>query len=307
MLKDTREVCLMGTVITMTVFHDEAPRLLEEATQLVYLYNHRFSANDDTSELMQVNHQAGIQPVIVHPELYELIRLGKQHSLPTDSYLNIAIGPLVQTWRIGFQDATVPDKSVIQRQLALTDPAAIHLDNAAHSVYLTQKGMKIDLGAIAKGYIADRLKAYFVSEGVVSGLINLGGNVLTIGINQETGNPWQIGLQDPKHPRGALLGSVALIDTSMVTSGIYERQLTVNGRQYHHIFDRLTGYPVANDIASVTIIAHQSVDCEIWTTRLFGYTAQEAIRRIDEQAGIEGIVITRENNLLVSQALRGTA
>ncbi len=146
---------LMGTVIDLSVQHELAEAILDKVIARLKEYEHRFSANDPSSELMQVNKNAGIQPVTVHPELYELIKIGKEHSCAEGSHLNIAIGPLVQTWRIGFSNARVPYNNEITELLERTNPKKIVLHDKECSVFLTEPGMLIDLGALAKGYIAD--------------------------------------------------------------------------------------------------------------------------------------------------------
>ena len=123
-------------------------------------------------------------PVKVHPDLFELISLGLDHSLAPKSHLNISIGPLVQTWRIGFSDAKVANSEEIASALALIDPHFIKLDSVNSTVFLEKKGMKIDLGCLAKGYSADKVAIFLKENGVTSALINLGGNILTIGNNQ---------------------------------------------------------------------------------------------------------------------------
>ena len=121
---------LMGASITLTIFHENAKELLLQSEQLLQLYKNRFSANDADSELMEINLQAGKKAVQVHPELFELIELGKKHSIAANSHLNIAIGPLVQTWRIGFSDAKLPSEEEIQRLLQITNPEEILLDDS---------------------------------------------------------------------------------------------------------------------------------------------------------------------------------
>ena len=284
----------MGTKISLTVFHPQADLLLDQAVDLLHLYKNRFSANDDDSELMAVNKMAGIEPVKVHPQLFDLIAIGKEHSIAEDSRLNIAIGPLVQLWRIGFSDARLPKKDEIQEKLALIDPHKIELDKSSSTVFLEEKGMKIDLGSLAKGYIADRIKDFFLQAGVQSALINLGGNVLTVGQNFEAERSWYIGIQHPDLTRGNHLANLAIDDLSVVTSGIYERKLELDGQTYHHIFDSKTGYPVENNTASITIISPNSVDGEIWTTRLFGLDRHRIIETVEGIPEIEAIHISKD-------------
>ncbi|MBM7636124.1 FAD:protein FMN transferase [Streptococcus saliviloxodontae] len=301
----SHSVKMMGTTIDIAIHSNNPKNDIQEVCHLLTVYNKRFSANDDDSELMMINRQAGIGAVKVHPELFELIKLGKEHSLAEPSNLNIAIGPLVQSWRIGFDDATVPSSETISEKLALTNPELIQLDSCQKSVFLSQKGMKIDLGALAKGYIADRIIQHLSEKQVTAALINLGGNVLVHGSNpnREDGS-WWIGIQKPEEKRGTNVGVLAVTNQSVVTSGIYERHLLVDGQDYHHIFDKKTGYPIETDMASLTIVSDLSTDCEIWTTRLFGLPIIQAMMTINEIAHIEGIIITKDNRLIVSEGLK---
>ena len=293
----------MGATITISILHKQADYLLDQAFSLLRLYEKRFSANDEHSELMKVNHAAGIQPVIVHPDLFELIELGKKHSLASNSYLNIALGPLVQTWRIGFEDAKVPTSEEIKQALAKTNPNFIELNKEKSSVFLKQTGMKIDLGALAKGYIADKISTFLKEHGVTSALINLGGNILTIGLNEVNNRFWRIGIQNPKLPRGNNLALLSLQDKSVVTSGIYERKLQTKDRVYHHIFDQHTGYPIDNQLASLTIVSDRSVDGEIWTTRLFGMAPASILEKVEKENDIEAFIITEDNQFFYSSGL----
>ena len=295
---------LMGASIHLTIFHEDAQNLLLQSEQLLHLYKNRFSANDADSELMEINLQAGKKAVQVHPELFELIELGKKHSIAANSHLNIAIGPLVQTWRIGFSDAKLPSEEEIQRLLKITDPEEIFLNDSNREVYLSKEGMRIDLGALAKGYIADKLKEFLIEQGVQSGIIDLGGNILTIGENPTFHRPWRIGIQNPALDRGEHVAVIEVSDGSVVTSGIYERQLVVDGKTYHHIFDRTTGYPMETELASITIVAEKSVDCEIWTTRLFGQNPYDIIEEIEQQPGLEAFVITKNQKMMYTSGIQ---
>ena len=291
----------MGTNIDLMVVHPEGSRILNHLEDLLHIYNMRFSANRDDSELMQINQAAGVRPVKVHPEMFELIALGKKHSIAKNSLLNIAIGPLIKLWNIGFDNARVPDQDEIDEVLKVIDPNLIELDEENQTIYLAKAGMEIDVGAIAKGYIADRLVDYMKEQGVASGLVNLGGNLVTVGpaLNRPD-YYWRIGVQNPEEIRGQSSLTLKIYNQSVVTSGIYERKLTIDGQTYHHIFDQKTGYPVNSDTASITIIADQSVDCEIWTTRLFGHEPHHIINEINQLPGIEGVVITRDGEYLLS-------
>lgn len=287
-----RVIHLMGTVISLQIDHEKPNDILDSLEVKLKEYEHRFSANDETSELMKINQNAGIQSVTVDPELFELIAIGKKHSMASDSLLNIAIGPLVQTWRIGFSDAKVPSELEIKEKLRLIDPGNICLNSENKTVYLNKKGMKIDLGCLAKGYIADCLLRDLKKLGVKSALLNLGGNIVTLGPSPNA-TFWRIGIQHPDLERNQSLEVLKIEDESVVTSGIYERHLEKQGKSYHHILDPNTGYPVESEVLSLTIVSKKSVDGEIWTTRLFGKMEQEILVELNRQPGVEGYIITK--------------
>ena len=302
-----RQVHMMGTVIDLLVDHENAQEILDEITHQLKAYEKRFSANDSQSELMKINLNAGNKGIVVHSDLYKLIEIGTYHSIIEDSYLNIAIGPLVQCWRIGFKDSQIPKDKTIQSLLNITNPSKIHLNKLDHSVYLEEKGMLLDLGCLAKGFIADMIIEYLESIGVKSAMINLGGNVKILGeSNKHSDGYWRVGIQDPKQLTNENLVVLKIKNQSVVTSGIYERYIKNDGKTYHHILDPKTGYPVESDIASLSIISDSSLDGEIWTTRLFGKRSQEILDIVSKLPKIECLVITKNNEVITSKSLNIT-
>lgn len=300
----SRSERLMGTTITVSICDPQADELLTHCFELLRSYEHRFSANDASSELMGINHQAGIAPVQVHPDLFELIALGTLHSQAKNSHLNIAIGPLVQTWRIGFSDARRPAPEEIEQALLKIDPQQIQLDQENYTVFLKRPGMKIDLGALAKGYSADLIATYLRGKGIKDALIDLGGNILTVGQHPVKQQSWRIGIQNPVEKRGQHLLVLSVKDKSVVTSGIYERHLEVDDQSFHHIFDSATGYPVVTDLASITIISDRSVDGEIWTTRLFGDSPTSILNTVESLPGIETLLVSQSGKIAYTSGLQ---
>ena len=293
----SEQVHLMGTVIDLTICHEQPKLILAETVKRLELYEHRFSANSQNSELMAINLKAGKEEVVVHPELFELIKLGKENSLPSDSLLNIAIGPLTKAWRIGFDDAKMPNQEEINQLLKVINPKRIGLNNSKNAVYL-EEGMSIDLGALAKGFIADLIKSFWEERNVCAGLINLGGNIVTFGEPpKKDRDRWRIGIRKPTGKRDEYETILKIKNKSVVTSGIYERVLTTEQQEFHHIFDSKTGYPVESDVLSLTIVSDLSVVGEIWTTRLFGKNSEEILANLNEVKEIEGIIITQSKTL----------
>jgi len=301
----TKIIYLMGTKITLYIKGKDAENLAEKACDMLIHYEEVFSANSDNSQLGMLKKAAALAPQKVDEELYELIKTGKKHSLSESTYLNIAIGPLIKLWRIGFEEAHVPDKESIKKVLELLRPENIQLDDEEKSVYLLKEGMEIDLGAIAKGYFADKVMEFFKENGAVSAMVDMGGNVLVFGESPSEGGDWKVGIQNPFLPRGNAVALVKIRNQSVVTSGIYERVLKKNGSKYHHIFDSKTGYPIKSNVASLTIIADKSVDCDIYTTELFGLDAISIIRRVNKINNMGAVVITVDGNLAHTDNLKG--
>lgn len=262
-----------------------------------------FSAHLPTSELSRLNQAAGSAPVPLSKDLFDLIAQGKAVSLAPDSQINIALGPVIQAWRIGFGDARQPRQAELDQLLPLCRPEVIELDEDKQTVHLPLEGMGLDLGALAKGYIADRLLDLLKSFGAKAALIDLGGNVLTYG-NSPSGQPyWQVGVQKPFAPRGQLIGTVKLTKQALVTSGTYERWFQENGATYHHILDAQTGYPIQSPMTSISILAPDALTAEIWTSRLFGLPIKTALAWLNQTSDIDGIILTDQNTCLLSDGI----
>jgi Membrane-associated lipoprotein involved in thiamine biosynthesis len=298
-------IYLMGTKISLYIKGESAEKLADKAEAMLIHYEEVFSANSDNSQLAMLKKTASLAPQEVDEELYELIKIGKKHSLCDNAYLNIAIGPLIKLWRIGFKEAHVPEKEAIAPVLELLKPENIQLDDEKKTVYFLKKGIEIDLGAIAKGYFADKVMELFKENGAVSAMVDMGGNVLVFGESPSEGGDWKVGIQNPFLPRGNAVALVKIKDQSVVTSGIYERVFEKDGSKYHHIFDSKTGYPIESNIASLTIIADKSLDCDIYTTKLFGLDAASIIHRVNRIKGMEAVVITVDGKLAHTANLIG--
>ncbi len=298
-------IYLMGTKISLYIKGEAAESLVNEACDMLKQYEKVFSANSDTSQLAMIKKAASVAPQEVDAQLFELIKIGKKHSQCENSYLNIAIGPLIKLWRIGFKEAKVPEKQDILKVLELLKPEHIHLDDEKKTVYLAKAGMEIDLGAIAKGFFADKVMEYFKENGAISAMIDLGGNVLVFGESPSQSPDWNVGIQNPFQARGNTVALVKIRNQSVVTSGIYERVFEKAGSKYHHIFDSTTGYPIESNMASLTIIADKSLDCDIYTTKLFGLDTASIIRKVNGMNGIGAIVITVDGQLAYTENLIG--
>lgn len=259
----------LGTAITLQVFGVRDKSVINDSFTLIDHYEDLLTVNRDESEVMDVNHAAGKHPVQVSSCTYDLVKLAVEKSRENFGF-NALIGPVVKLWAIGFKNAHVPTAEQIKERMALIDPFKVDLDDTDQTIFLQKEGMELDLGGIAKGWIADRIKDYWRAYGVHAGIINLGGNILLVGDSpKRTSGEWSVGVQDPKEPRGNNIASVMVPECSAVTSGTYERYLEVDGHKYHHLIDPRTGYPVETDLAGVTTFTKYSVEAEIECKRLF--------------------------------------
>ncbi|QGY60145.1 FAD:protein FMN transferase (plasmid) [Pantoea agglomerans] len=302
MLTDARvyaySAVLMGSPILLKLF-DDNQTLAGQVFRLIKQQENLFTVNRAASEVMAINHAAGQHPVVVSQPVFDLIACAHAVSLLPDSLFNLAIGPLVKCWKIGFQGHRVPSETELQARMALTNPHDVILDDTSRSVMLARPGMEIDLGAIAKGYIADVVQAFLRQQQVSSALINLGGNVQTVGAPPEEAG-WAIGLKKPFGEAEELIGVISVNNRSVVTSGIYERYFELDGVCYHHILDPRSGHPLDNDLLSVTVISDRSLDGDIYTTLLYGLGVEQGIACLDEQPGIEAIFVTRDRQVICS-------
>ncbi|MDN6028697.1 MAG: FAD:protein FMN transferase [Lactobacillus sp.] len=259
----------LGTAITLQMFGTNDDYLIRMAFDLIDRYEDLLTVNRDQSEVMSINHAAGQHPVQVSSAVYGLVKLAVKKSQENFGF-NALIGPVVKLWHIGFKGAHVPQDSEIKAHMALTDPFQVDLNDQDQTVYLRKVGMELDLGGIAKGWIADRIRDLWRAGGISAGIINLGGNILLVGHSpKRSSGEWTVGVQDPIKPRGDNIAVVTVPECSAVTSGIYERYLEVNGKKYHHLIDPRTGYPVQTQVAGITTFTKNSVDAELECKRLF--------------------------------------
>ena len=259
----------LGTSITLQVFGARDKKVISDSFALIDHYEDILTVNRDESEVMDVNHAAGKKAVQVSSGTYDLIKLAVEESRENFGF-NALIGPIVKLWSIGFKNAHVPEPEQIKERMKLIDPYSVDLNDLDQTVYLRKAGMELDLGGIAKGWIADRIRDLWRAYGVHAGIINLGGNILLVGDSPKRANgQWSVGVQDPKEPRGKNITSVMVPQCSAVTSGTYERYLEVAGHKYHHLIDPRTGYPVETNLAGVTTFTKDSVEAEIECKRLF--------------------------------------
>lgn len=290
------------TVITIQILDSNDNSILEDCFQLCAEYEAKFSNKIETSEVSQINNASGV-PVTVSADTIELIKKGLYYSELSEGAFDITISPLSVLW--DFKDkkdhkGTIPDSTTINEAISHVDYRNVLI--SGNTVTLTDPQASIDLGGIAKGYIADCLKAYLEEQGIKHALINLGGNVLTIGTKMD-GTDYKIGIQKPFDKQNSAITSVSVHDKSVVSSGVYERYFKQDDTLYHHILNPATGYPYKNELLGVTIISQRSTDGDGLSTTCFALGLDKGLALINELDNTEAIFITDDYKLHYSAGL----
>jgi len=282
------------TVITITLYDSKDKELLNTCFDYCKDFENLVSRTIKTSEISKINHANG-QPVKVSDTTIELFKKGIEFGEMTDGAFDITIAPLIELWDIKNNPGNVPSESDIAEALSHVNHKNIVIEG--NTVTLTDPKSAIDLGGIAKGYMADQLKEYLLGEGVTSAIINLGGNVLTIG-EKPDGTTFNIGIQKPFDKQNATITSVQVKDSSVVTSGSYERYFKLGDTIYHHILNTETGYPCDNGLLSVTILSKESIDGDALSTACFTLGLEEGQKLIESLEDIDAIFVTDDYEII---------
>ncbi|WP_099222160.1 FAD:protein FMN transferase [Listeria costaricensis] len=297
---------MMGTVVTLKIYDKGKEDALDQGFARAKELADKIDVNDEatrSTEVDKINAAAGKEAVQVDPDIYYLIKEGIHYSAATGGSKDVTIGPITSLWHIGFPDARKPSQAEIDARLPLIGYQNVQLNDADHSVYLEKEGMQLDLGGIAKGFIADEIEKVFKKNGVTTAIIDLGGNIVVEGESPKGGD-WTVGIQDPFSPRGSIIGKLPEKNKSIVTSGIYERYLDVDGKKYHHLFDPKTGYPFDNNIAGVTIISDKSITGDGLSSGAFSKGIQEGLKFIEKQKGVEAIFVSKDKKVYLTSGLK---
>lgn len=290
----------MGTVVTVTLYDNKSEKIIDKAFEEVKKIEQLVSINMEGTELDEVNNNAGIKPVKVSDDTYNIIKKGLEYSSLTNGSFDITIGPLVKLWSIGLPEAKVTTLDEIKGTLKYINYKDVEVNDSEKTVFLKNPGMIIDLGGIAKGYTADVIAQTLKDEGVKKAIIDLGGNIYALGEKAEN-TLWRIGIQNPDQTRGEIVGSINVKDKSIVTSGIYERFIEQDGVKYHHILSPESGYPYDNEIAGVTIISDKSIDGDALSTSVFSMGITKGLEFINSQPDTEAIFITKDHKIYLTE------
>lgn len=301
--KESQAKLLLGTSCKITIYDYPSEKAFEEAFKRIEEIENKMSIRISSSEVSLINKNAGIKPVVVSEDTFKVIEKAIEVAKLSDKAFDPTIGPLVSAWNIGSDDARVPDQEEIDSLLELIDYKKIKLNKNKNSVFLEEKGMMIDLGGIAKGYAADETAKILSSFNIEKAIINLGGNVLTMG-NRIDNTKWRIGIQNPESERGGYVMILNLENLSLVTSGPYERFLEVEGVIYHHILDTNTGYPVDTNLTSASIIANNSFIADALSTAIYSLGLERGLKLIDSIDNVEAVFVDKNNNIYLSKGFK---
>ena len=295
---------LLGTTVDILLYDSKDASAVDEAFDRIREIENKMTINTEgSSEIIQLNESYGINDVTVSPDTFFVLEKGLYYSELTQGKFDITVGPIVKLWNIGTDKAAVPSEEDLNNALPLIDYKKLHLDKENNKADLDIQGMKVDLGAIAKGYAADEVGEILKNHGIKNAIINLGGNILTIGGNP-SGEPFKIGVQNPFNHRGDYMGILSVRDKTIVTSGIYEKNFESEGVLYHHILDTETGYPTDNNLAGVSIITDKSIDGDGLSTSAFLLGLEKGMELINSITNAEAIFITKDKKVYLTEGAK---
>lgn len=281
-----KSTLLLDTVVTVKLFdtdRETANELINRCFAECARYEKIFSRTDEQSELYALNARGALR---VSDDLLAVLDLALEYCSLSDGAFDVTLGAVSDLYAFSSDAPRVPSEEELGEALRHCGWEKIRIDG--HDVILTDPAARIDLGAIAKGYIADRLADFLRENGVRSAIVSLGGNVICIGGKGE--DVFRVGIKDPTDERGTV-AVVGARDVSVVTSGVYERSFERDGVLYHHLLDPKTGLPVRNSLLSVTVVNESSVDCDAFSTLLFALGLEEGLRFANE-VNLDAVFVT---------------
>lgn len=293
---------LLNTYVTVTLYDSGDTAILDQAMTLCKEYEDRFSKTVETSEVYRMNHRAPEETSFtLTADMAALIREGLYYSELSDGAFDITIEPLSSLWDFTGGKDVIPPEDEIAANVKKVGWQNLKLEGDV--LTFLSPDTTIDLGSIAKGFIADRLKEYLESAGVKSAIINLGGNVLCLG-KLPNHQPFRIGLQKPYESHSTIIANLDIDDLSVVSSGVYERHFVVDGKNYHHILNPKTGYPYVNGLVAVTIVSPESVDGDALSTTCFSLGLDRGMELLNSLDDTFGYFITEDGELHYSDGAR---
>jgi len=294
----TRTDFALGTVCTITIFEKGQAGVCDEIFSRIREIEKLMSVNISSSDVSRINAVAGISPVQVHEDTFKVIERAIYFAELSGGAFDPTVGPIVSLWGIGGKPH-VPNKEEINEVLPLINWRNIEMDALLKSVYLTQSGMSIDLGGIAKGYAVDEAVKILKSHEISGAKIDLGGDIFMLGTRSD-GKPWKVGIQNPDGRHGSIIGFLQVPEKTVVTSGVYERNFEKDGVFYHHLLSVTDGYPVNNGLVSVTIIADVSMDADALSTAVFVSGYEKGLSILKNYGDAQAVFVFKDKGVIAT-------
>lgn len=294
----TRTTFALNTFVAVTIYDSEDETLLDGCMELCREYENRLSKTVETSEVYRLNHRApGEDRIAVSPETAQVIEKGLEYGRLSGGAFDITIEPAAALWTFSGEDPEPPAAEDLAEAVKKVGYEKVSVEG--NEVVFADSETTLDLGGIAKGYIADQIKEYLVERGVASAVINLGGNVLCIG-EQPSGQPFFIGLKNPLN-KGEASQVLMVSDQSVASSGVYERHFVKDGVNYHHILNPEDGWPYQNGLAAVTIVSDQSVDGDGLSTACFSLGLEKGMELAQSIPGVRAYFFGEDGQIYYSE------
>lgn len=304
MEKFSRSLKLMGNNFTLTVLHDSADtanELIDDGVDEIKRIEKLLTTFSESSQTFLINQAAGIAPVEVGEEVFNLIERSLAISRITQGAFDISYGSIDKNlWNFNTSMTRLPDRELARKAVHLINYRNIHLDRPTLTVFLKEKGMRIGFGGIGKGYAAEMAKNLLIASGVTSGIINASGDLTTWG-RQPDGKPWTIGVSNPDYPDHPF-SYLEISQKAVATSGNYEKFVMIGGKRYSHTINPKTGMPVSG-IKSVTVIADNAEFADAMATPITVMGVRAGLDLVNQIPGLHAIIIDDYNNLYTSNKI----
>ncbi len=292
------ELFAMDTYMTLTAYGDNAGKALAESEKEIKRIDAMLSTGSSDSEISKLNKEKSLE---VSEETFDLIKRAKEIGEDTGKVFDISVYPVMQAWGFTDKNYRVPGKDELADLLKTVDVSKVKLDEDKHTVAFDDD-MAIDLGGIAKGYTSGRIIEIMKENGIEHALINLGGNVQTLG-KKPDGSDWRVAIIDPENMEN-YIGGVAVSDKAVITSGGYQRFFEKNGERYFHIIDLSDGFPARNGLTSVTIVSEDGTLADALSTTLFIMGPEKAEEYWRKNADrFDAVLVEDDGTVLVTEGL----